>query len=66
MDCASIWNARQRINDSYCSCNDNQPFDSQTLTCSSATQEGIFSSTLSIVGLVVAIVVGNYEFMQHW
>jgi hypothetical protein len=65
VDCKSIWNAEKRINSTHCSCKDNQPFDSQTLTCSSAATAGVFSSTLSIVGLVIACVVGNCSLMQR-
>jgi len=59
VDCASIWNAKTRVNDSYCNCVDNQDFNSTSLTCASAGTAGIFSSALSIAGFAIGCVVGT-------
>lgn len=64
VDCSQIWNAGSRINDSYCNCNNDQPFNNQTLTCGSAAAAGLFSNTLTIVGFAVGIVIGTASSIQ--
>lgn len=36
VDCSSIWNADGRVNDTHCTCKNDQPFNSTSLSCSSA------------------------------
>jgi len=48
------------VNDSYCKCIDNQPFNNQTLTCGAAAASGFLDSPLAIAGFAVGILVGIY------
>ena len=48
------------MNDSYCKCKDNQPFNNQTLTCGAAAASGFLDSPLAIAGFAVGILVGIY------
>ena len=66
VNCTGIWNAKSRLNDSFCTCADDQPFNGTSLTCASTGTAGIFSSGLSIAGFVLGFVVGTSRITQCW